>query len=48
MTVYLGADHGGFELKEALKKHLDAEGYKLGCPLSHSISFGAITVKKLA
>ena len=29
MTVYLGADHGGFELKEALKKHLDAEGYKV-------------------
>lgn len=27
MRVLLGADHGGFELKEALKAHLGGEGY---------------------
>lgn len=26
--IYLGSDHGGFELKEAIKKVLDKSGYK--------------------
>ena len=32
------------------RRKLTARGvaFELGCPLSHSISFGAITVKKLA
>ena len=24
--IYLGADHGGYELKEAIKAHLQAQG----------------------
>ena len=27
MIIYIGADHGGFELKEALKKYLNDSGY---------------------
>lgn len=27
MTIYLAADHAGFQLKEAIKKFLAAEGY---------------------
>ena len=29
MKIVLGADHGGFELKEVLKKHLADKGYDL-------------------
>jgi ribose 5-phosphate isomerase B len=29
MTVFLGADHGGFALKEALKALLKSQGYEL-------------------
>lgn len=48
MTVYLGADHGGFELKEALKKHLDAEGYKVidcGTDSTQSVDYAPIAEK---
>ena len=29
MKVALGADHGGFELKEAIKAHLNEKGYEV-------------------
>ncbi|MFQ6673910.1 MAG: RpiB/LacA/LacB family sugar-phosphate isomerase [Fidelibacterota bacterium] len=29
MTVYLGADHAGFELKEAIKTHLQNQGFEV-------------------
>ena len=29
MKVALGADHGGFELKEAIKSHLTEKGYEI-------------------
>ncbi len=29
MKIALGADHAGFELKEAVKKHLVSEGYEV-------------------
>ena len=29
MKVALGADHGGFELKEAIKNHLTEKGYEI-------------------
>ncbi|MBI2029202.1 RpiB/LacA/LacB family sugar-phosphate isomerase [Candidatus Gottesmanbacteria bacterium] len=29
MKVYLGADHGGFELKEKIKEQLVSEGYEV-------------------
>ncbi len=48
MTVYLGADHGGFELKEALKKHLDAEGHKVidcGTDSTQSVDYAPIAEK---
>ena len=50
MTVYLGADHGGFELKEVLKKHLDAEGYKVidcGTDSTQSVDYAPIAEKNL-
>ncbi len=28
-TIVIGADHGGFELKESVKAYLQAKGYKL-------------------
>ena len=28
-TIYMGADHAGWELKEALEDHLKSEGYKV-------------------
>ena len=39
--IALGADHGGFELKEAIKKHLDEKGvdvhYSPGCIYFHNL-----------
>ncbi len=29
MKVAVGSDHGGFEMKEAVKKHLEARGYEV-------------------
>ena len=29
MTIYIGADHGGFDLKEHLKAMLEDEEYKV-------------------
>ncbi|MDQ7093020.1 ribose 5-phosphate isomerase B [Desulfosporosinus sp. PR] len=29
MRVVLGADHGGYELKEAIRTHLEAQGFKI-------------------
>lgn len=34
MTIYIGSDHGGYDLKQAVKKHLDEKGIDytdLGC-----------------
>lgn len=34
MTIYIGSDHGGYDLKQAIKKHLDEKGVEyidLGC-----------------
>ena len=41
MKVSIGADHGAFELKEALKKHLEEKGidYKdFGCFSKESVA----------
>src|SRR3990167_4346605 len=37
MKVYLAADHGGFNLKEALKKHLETQGYEIVDEGAHSL-----------
>ncbi|TGE33948.1 ribose 5-phosphate isomerase B [Desulfosporosinus sp. Sb-LF] len=29
MRIVLGADHGGYELKEAIRKHLEAQGFEV-------------------
>jgi len=42
MHVYLGSDHGGFKLKEVLKKWLEANGHKftdLGCFSEESVDY---------
>ena len=28
-TIFLGTDHAGFELKEAIKAYLDSSGYEI-------------------
>lgn len=38
MIVYLGADHGGFELKENLKKYLTELGYELDDMGAHTLN----------
>ena len=30
MKIAVGSDHGGFALKEAVKKHLEAKGIEVG------------------
>lgn len=41
-TLYIGSDHAGLSLKEALKPHLEAKGYTLedlGCHTSESCDY---------
>ena len=42
LTVALGADHGGFELKESLRAHLQAKGHTLvdlGCHSREAVDY---------
>lgn len=42
MRVSLGSDHGGFELKEAVKRHLAERGHQLrdfGCDSAESVDY---------
>lgn len=54
MKIYLGADHGGYELKNVLREHLTHNGYEiedLGAhtydPLDNYPEFAYATVTKL-
>ena len=47
-TIAIGCDHGGFELKEELKKRLTEEGYATldqGIETLHSVDYPDIAVK---
>lgn len=58
MKIALGCDHGGYELKETVKKHLLEKGYEvldLGCHSTESVNYpiygkavGEAVVKKEA
>ena len=37
MRIYLAADHGGFNLKEALKAHLETQGHEVVDEGAHSL-----------
>lgn len=42
MKIALGADHGGFALKEIVKKHLEDKGFKVldkGCYSTESVDY---------
>ncbi len=42
MKIALGCDHGGYELKEKVKKHLTEKGYEildLGCYSTESVNY---------
>lgn len=42
MKIALGCDHGGYELKEKVKSHLEKKGYKvldLGCHSTESVNY---------
>ncbi|MFK4785354.1 ribose 5-phosphate isomerase B [Fusobacterium sp. MFO224] len=42
MKIALGCDHGGYELKEQVKKHLETKGYEildLGCNSNDSVDY---------
>lgn len=42
MKIALGCDHGGYELKETVKKHLEEKGYEildLGCHSTQSVNY---------
>ena len=36
MKIVLGADHGGYELKEAIRTHLESQGYEIQDVGTHS------------
>ena len=45
--IALGSDHGGFQLKEAIKKHMEEQGYEVkdfGCFDETSIDYPTIAV----
>lgn len=42
MKIAVGCDHGGFELKEKVKAHLEGKGYEvldLGCHSTESVNY---------
>lgn len=42
MKISMGCDHGGYELKEALKKHLTSSGHEVtdfGCDSTQSVDY---------
>lgn len=42
MKIALGCDHGGYELKETVKKYLEEKGYEvldLGCHSTESVNY---------
>lgn len=48
MVVALACDHGGFELKEAVKKHLTEKGYvckDFGAYSTDSVDYAPIAAK---
>lgn len=48
MKLIIGADHGGFELKEIIKAHLQKNGYEtddVGCYDSGSVDYPDIALK---
>ncbi len=48
MKIYLGSDHGAFELKEYLKQYLQAQNYELvdeGCHSIDSVDYPDIAKK---
>ena len=47
MKIALGADHGGFDLKEEVKKHLLSKGYEVedfGCYSKDSVDYNEIGI----
>ena len=48
MKIIIGADHGGFELKEIIKEHLNKKGIEtedVGCFDTNSVDYPDIAVK---
>lgn len=48
MKIVVGSDHGGFELKEVLKKHLEEKGFEItdvGCYDTNSVDYPDIAAK---
>ncbi len=48
MKIIIGADHGGFELKEIIKEHLNKKGVEtedVGCFDTNSVDYPDIAVK---
>jgi len=37
MKIYLGADHGGYELKNVLREHLTHNGYEIEDVGAHTL-----------
>ena len=51
MKIVIGCDHGGFELKEILKKHLFEKGFDItdvGCYDTNSVDYPDIAVSACA
>lgn len=47
MKIVIGCDHGGFELKEVLKKHLEEKGFDItdvGCYDTNSVDYPDIAL----